>query len=97
MGSAGCGAAWLKSQSADWIDRMLQNRRRHPFPPSGSAPLGSLSRPPVSFRVDILRGFEFGTVPKHGVHDDGKPTRERDPCLAHRGALRDGKRPVFQF
>jgi len=55
MGSAGCGAAWLKSQSADWIDRMLQNRRHHPLPPSGSAPLGSLSRPPVSFRVDPTR------------------------------------------
>jgi hypothetical protein len=36
MGSAGYGAAWLKSQSADQIDRMLQNRRRHPFPPSGA-------------------------------------------------------------
>ena len=31
MGSAGCEAAWLKSQSVD--DRMLHNRRRHPFPP----------------------------------------------------------------
>jgi hypothetical protein len=46
MGSAGCGAAWLKSQSVD--DRMLHNRRRHPFPPSGVAPareLGSASCP----------------------------------------------------
>jgi hypothetical protein len=44
MGLAGHGAAWLKSQSADLIDRMLQNWRRHPLPPSGVAPLGSLFR-----------------------------------------------------
>src|ERR1700681_159323 len=45
MGSAGCRAARLKSQSAK--DRMLQNRRRHLLPPSGVAPLGSSVRPPV--------------------------------------------------
>ena len=41
------GTGWLgcKPQSADQIDRMLQNRRHHPFPPSGALPLGSLSRP----------------------------------------------------
>src|SRR5262245_41202635 len=60
MESAGYGAAWLKSQSADMIDRMLQNRRRHPLPPSGVAPLGSLFRSPVRFAVD---GFAGGAVP----------------------------------
>ena len=54
MGSAGYGAAWLKSQSADQIDRMLQNRRRHPFPPSGVAParelgFGLLSRCAIGY------------------------------------------------
>ena len=61
MGSAGYGAAWLKSQSADRMDRMLQNRRRHPFPPSGVAPLGSSFRPPVSFAV--IRYAAWNTVP----------------------------------
>src|SRR3982074_3575909 len=45
----------------------------------------------------ILRGFQFGAMPKHGVHDDSKTARERDPRLTHRGALRDGERPVLQF
>jgi hypothetical protein len=38
MGSAGCGAAWLKPQSAKSAGRVRQNRRRHPLPPSGVAP-----------------------------------------------------------
>ena len=42
MGLAGDGAAWLKSQSADLIDRMQQNRRRHPLPPSGVVPAREL-------------------------------------------------------
>ena len=45
MGSAGYKAARLKSQSAK--RPLLQNRRRHLFPPSGVAPLGSSVRPPV--------------------------------------------------
>ena len=50
MGSAGCGVAWLKSQSAK-NDRTLHNRRHHPLPPSGVAPLRSSFRPPVSSTV----------------------------------------------
>ena len=57
MGSAECRAAWLKSQSADWIGRMLQNCRRHLLPPSGSAPLGSSFRSPDLFGVDGYAGL----------------------------------------
>ena len=42
MGLAGYGAAWLKSQSADQIVRMLQYRRRLPCPPSGVVPAREL-------------------------------------------------------
>ena len=37
------GTGWLgcKPQSADQIDRMLQNRRHHPFPPSGALRSGA--------------------------------------------------------
>src|SRR4030095_16426937 len=54
MGSAGCGVAWLQPQSAAWIDRVRQNRRHHPRPPSGSAPLGSSFRPPTMILSDKL-------------------------------------------
>ena len=30
-----------------------------------------------------LCDLEVGAVPKHGVHDDGKPPREGDTRLAH--------------
>jgi hypothetical protein len=68
MGSAGCRAARLKSQSAK--DHLLQNRRRHLLPPSGVAP---------GARFDLLSGwslgrFELGAVSQHGVHDDGETT-----------------------
>ena len=39
------GATWLKPQSAVLPGRMRQNRRHHPHPPLGVAPLGSSSRP----------------------------------------------------
>ena len=55
IGSAGCGVAWLQPQSADGIDRMRQNRRHHPRPPSGNAPLGSSSRSPVCCRAEPTR------------------------------------------
>lgn len=42
MGSAGCGVAWLKPQSADLVGGMLQNRRHHLLPPSGVAPAREL-------------------------------------------------------
>ena len=53
------------------IDRMLQNRRRHPLPPSSVAPareLGSASRLATG---NSLCCFELGAVPEHGMHDDG--------------------------
>ena len=45
MGSAGCGAARLKSQSVNGPH--ATESRRHLLPPSGVAPLGSSVRPPV--------------------------------------------------
>src|ERR1700728_312525 len=51
----------------------------------------------LSPSVLILYGFEFGAMPKHGVHDNSKPACQRDTCLTHRGSLRDGERPVLQF
>jgi len=59
MGSAGCGAARLKSQSVE--DHMLHNRRRHLLPPSGVAPLGSSVRPPV--RRAVLGYAGLNSVP----------------------------------
>lgn len=41
MGSAGCGAARLKSQSVEG-SAALQNRCHHPLPPSGAAPAWEL-------------------------------------------------------
>src|SRR3954452_21565386 len=39
------GGSWVQSGSVEiaigQVDRMLQNRRRHPLPPWGNAPLGS--------------------------------------------------------
>ena len=36
---------------------MLQNRRRHPFPPWASLPLGSCSRTPISVAGDHYAGL----------------------------------------
>ena len=59
MGSAGYKAARLKSQS---VKRpLLQNRRRHLFPPSGVAPLGSSVRPP--FQRVLLDYAGLNSVP----------------------------------
>src|SRR5882672_3390734 len=56
MGSAGCDAAWLKSQSADWNRPHASELAPSSTPSLGQcSPLGSLSRPPVSFRVDPTR------------------------------------------
>ena len=49
------GVSWVQSGSVEIAvgqrSRMLQNRRRHPLPPSGVAPLGSSVRPPVRLVV----------------------------------------------
>jgi hypothetical protein len=76
---------------------MLQNRRHHPLPPSGVAPARSSFRPPVVVGADWLRRFELRAVPKHGMHDDGEPPGERNPCLSQGRPLGNGQRPVFQF
>jgi hypothetical protein len=57
-----------------------QNRRRPLLPPSGYAPPWEL----VSLVAAGLRRLELGAVFQHGEHDDGEPTRERNPRLAHR-------------
>jgi len=34
-------------------------------------------------------GLKLGSMPEHGVHDDGEPPGERDPCLSEVGPLGD--------
>jgi len=79
------GAGWLgcKPQSADRIDRMLRNRRHHPFPSSASLRLGARFGL-LSAKVGTLGRVQLGAVPEHGVHDDGEPPREGDTRLSHR-------------
>src|SRR5215470_5339296 len=95
MGSAGCRAARLKSQSANW-PRATQS------PPS-SAPsrgrrsareLGSIS---YSAETARLCWLELGAVPQHGMHDNGETAGERDARLAHRGSSRDRECPVLEL
>jgi hypothetical protein len=61
---------------------MLQNRRHHPLPPSGVAPAWELVSAPCLVGANRLRRFELRAVPKHGMHNDGEPPGERDPCLS---------------
>jgi hypothetical protein len=49
------------------------------------------------WRAARLCRFELSAVSKHCVHDDGEATCECNPCFAHRGALGDGERPVFEL
>src|SRR5262249_25616609 len=95
MGSAGCRAARLKSQSANW-PRATQS------PPS-SAPsrgrrsareLGSISSSGEAAR---LCWFELGAVLQHGVHDNGEATGERDLRLAHCRSLGDREGPFLEL
>ena len=37
----------------------------------------------ASFLAKRLRDLELSAVPKHGMHDDGKPPREGDTRLSH--------------
>ena len=94
MGSAGCEAAWLKSQSV--CDRMLQNRRRHSLPPSGVAPAGELGS--ASCLVDCrLRQYELSAVFQHRMHNDREASGERDARFPHGGALGDGEGPILEL
>src|SRR5215470_7703612 len=95
MGSAGCRAARLKSQSANW-PRATQS------PPS-SAPsrgrrsaqeLGSISSSAETARLCWL---ELGAVPQHGMHDNGETTGKRDLRLAHCRSLSDREGPLLEL
>ena len=71
MGSAGCGAARLKSQSVEGSAACYSIGAIIRSLPRASLPLGSSFRPPVLVGADRLRRFELGAVPKHGMHDNG--------------------------
>ncbi len=95
MGSAGCEAAWLKSQPV--CDRMLQNRRRHSLPPLDVAPTRELGSASCLLAGDWLRQLELSAVFQHRMHDDGEPSGERDPGFSHGGAFGDGEGPILEL
>src|SRR5437879_2498403 len=97
MGSAGCGAAWLQSQSVDRSTACYRIGAIIRSLPRASLPLGARFRPPVWRSVNSLRWFKLRAVPEHGVHDDGEPPGERDPRLPEGGPSGDGQRPVLQL
>src|SRR5947207_3362060 len=69
MGSAGCGAARLKSQSVNGPHATESAPSSAPSLGRRSArELGSTS---CSASAARLRRFELGAVSQHGVHDDG--------------------------
>src|SRR5271167_1927053 len=78
MGSAGCRAARLKSQSANLAACYKIHAVIYSLP-RASLPLGSSVRPPV--RLAWLRWVELAAVSQHGVHDDGEAPRECDRAL----------------
>ena len=59
--------------------------------------MGARFGPPVWRGVVRLCWFELGSMPEHGVHDDGEPPGERDPCLSEVGPLGDRQRPILHF
>lgn len=77
------------------IDRVLQNRRHHPLPPSGVAPARELVSASFLVTSNQLCCSELGAVPKHGMHDDGKSSSECDPGLSHGGSFGDLECPVL--
>jgi hypothetical protein len=77
------------------IDRVLQNRRHHPRPPSGVAPARELVSASFLVTSNQLCCSELGAVPKHGMHDDGKSSGECDPGLSHGGSFGDLECPVL--
>jgi hypothetical protein len=79
MGSAGCGAAWLKSQSAKRAARYRIGAVICSLP---RASLRSGARFDLLSDWRLLCRIELGAVAQHGVHDDGKAPGERDPRLA---------------
>ena len=95
MGSAGCRAARLKSQSARLAAATESAPSSAPSLGRRSArELGSISSSAETARLCWL---ELGAVPQHGMHDNGKTAGECDARLAHRGSFRDREGPVFEF
>src|SRR5437764_1067160 len=95
MGSAGCRAARLKSQSASETACYRIGAVICPLPGRRSArELGWTS---VFVMPPSLCGFELGAVSQHRMHDDREATGERDPRLAHRRPLGDRECPVLKL
>jgi hypothetical protein len=72
----------LKAQSASGWPHAPESARRL-LPPLDVAPLGSSTRPPVSW----VGGFQANTnsvLSRSIAREDGETTRQCDPCLAHR-------------
>src|SRR5882762_8260860 len=65
MGSAGCGAAWLKSQSVDGSTACYRIGAVIHYLPRASLPLGSSVRPPV---WSTLPGYAaLNAVPRRSI------------------------------
>ena len=85
MGLAGCGAARLKSQSAEALAACYRIGAVIHSLPSGVAPARELGSASYGFAGDRLGCFELGPLLEHGVHDDGEPSGECDARLSHGG------------
>jgi hypothetical protein len=95
MGSAGCGAARLKSRSAKLTARHGIALSSAPSRGRRSArELGSISS---SAQAARLCPYELGAVPQHRIHDDGETTGERNLRFAHCRSLTIAKAHFLSF
>src|ERR1051325_1503872 len=95
MGSAGCRAARLKSQSARLAAATQSAPSSAPSLGRRSArELGSISS---SAETAPLCWFELGAVPQHRMHDDGETTGERHLGLAHCRSFGDREGPFLKL
>ena len=83
MGSAGCRAARLKSQSAKLTARYTIGAVICSLPRASLRSGARYDLLSASAGAARLCRFELGAVSQHGVHDDGEAPRQRDPRLAH--------------
>ena len=95
MGSAGCGAAPLKSQSAKVtacyrIGAVICSLPRASLRSGAWFDL-------LSGSLACLCGLELGTVSQHRMHDDRKAPGERDPSFPQCRSLGDGERPILEL